>query len=141
MTKTKTKLQRTLADSLEKMLADRDGVIEELAQVSVALNNTPKQNKWIATQIARIEELDKYIRQHQNRIEGIEQRQKLSQASVERKRDTKRKILLGALVEQWVKTGTLEQSKFIKELDKFLVRDSDRELFSDLLANEEQAHD
>jgi len=46
----------------------------------------------------------------------------------ERKRDTRRKILVGSYhLDQAKKTGTIDEIKFV--MDKFLKRNSDRELF------------
>lgn len=57
----------------------------------------------------------------------------------ERTKDTRRKVLLGALVLHRLETGRDEFSKGLaewlrRELPGFLTRDGDKELFADLLA-------
>ena len=49
--------------------------------------------------------------------------------SVERRSDTRRKILAGAMVMEWAQRDSEFSAKLMKELDRFLVRDIDRELF------------
>jgi hypothetical protein len=77
---------------------------------------------------AHIEKLDIYITQHINRIEGMKQRSKHVDQTVDRKRDTKRKIIMGAYFEYLLKTGELDPSYKEKFLN-FLKRDSDKSLF------------
>ena len=64
------------------------------------------------------EELKAQIRKEKN---------KLSQG--ERKKDTRRKILLGALMMEMMKKRELDEKKIMKKLDSFLTRDTDRKLF------------
>ena len=64
------------------------------------------------------EELKAQIRKEKN---------KLDQA--ERKKDTRRKILLGALMMDMMKKGELDEKKILKRLDGFLSRNTDRQLF------------
>ena len=65
------------------------------------------------------EELKAQIRQEKN---------KLDQA--ERKKDTRRKILLGALMMDMMKKGELDEKKIMKQLDSFLTKETDRKLFN-----------
>ena len=62
------------------------------------------------------------------------ERNKLS--SQQRKEDTRRKILLGALIMEMMKKGELDEKKILKRLDSFLTRDIDRKLFDLTLINE-----
>ena len=55
------------------------------------------------------------------------ERNKLS--SQQRKEDTRRKILLGALMMEMMKKGELDEKKIMKRLDRFLSKDIDRQLF------------
>lgn len=127
-----TKLQGELEDKLVKMLADRDRLLAEVDAVrSAVLEDNPKQNKGLIKLIDRVQELDKYIRQHENRIQGIKQRQKMADSNIRRKQDSKRKILMGAMVEHLIKTDKISKTFVIDELDNFLVRDSDKALFAD----------
>ena len=72
------------------------------------------------------EELKAQIRKEKN---------KLSQS--ERKQDTRRKILLGALMMDMMKKGDLDEKKIMKRLDGFLTRETDRKLFDFPAPNQE----
>ena len=133
-----TKLQGELEDKLTKMLADREQLLAEVDAVrSAVLEDNPKQNKGLIKLIDRVQELDKYIRQHENRIQGIKQRQKTADNSIRRKQDSKRKILMGALVEHLMETNKISKTFILDELDNFLIRDSDKALFSDYWSSED----
>jgi hypothetical protein len=47
----------------------------------------------------------------------------------DRRSDTRRKVLAGATVLEWAKRDSEFSSRLIAELEVFLVRDADRELF------------
>lgn len=47
----------------------------------------------------------------------------------QRKIDTRKKILLGAMLMHWVETGQFKEADLLEGLDKFLVRNIDRALF------------
>lgn len=133
-----TKLQGELEGKLTKMLADRDRLLAEVDAVrSAVLEDNPKQNKGLIKMIDRVQELDKYIRQHENRIQGIKQRQKTADNSIRRKQDSKRKILMGALIEHLMETNKISKTFILDELDNFLIRDSDKALFSDYWSSED----
>ena len=55
------------------------------------------------------------------------ERNKLS--SQQRKEDTRRKILMGALMMEMMKKGELDEKKILKKLDAFLTKELDRKLF------------
>ena len=132
-----TKLQRELEGRLEKLLANRESLLAEIKQVrSAVLDDNPKKHKWLTKMIDDVEKLDKYITQHQNRIAGIQQRQKLADNRIKRKQDTKRKILLGAMLEKWIEDKKIDKQIVASGLDDFLIRDSDKDLFNDFF-NEE----
>jgi large subunit ribosomal protein L7/L12 len=57
------------------------------------------------------------------------QKVKSKEASIKRKSDTRRKILLGALMMEMMERGELDRNKILKRLDGFLIRDIDRSLF------------
>jgi hypothetical protein len=66
-----------------------------------------------------------------------QQKAKLDQkiARTERKNDTRRKILIGACVDDMLKTGKglnqiFTEQNFMARLDAFLTRDKDRALFN-----------
>ena len=75
---------------------------------------------------SRLEQLLK--KQEELKAQIRKEKNKLSQA--ERKQDTRRKILLGALMMEMMKQGELNEKKIRKKLDDFLSRDIDRKLFS-----------
>ena len=57
------------------------------------------------------------------------QKERNKQYQQKRKEDTRRKILLGALMIKMMTKGELDEKKIIKKLDGFLTRDIDRLLF------------
>ncbi|MCF9035366.1 hypothetical protein JKI98_10975 [Acinetobacter nectaris] len=77
-----------------------------------------------------IENLDRYITQHTNRIDGMKQRAKVIDQAVDRKRDTKRKIIMGAYFEHLLKSGALDPNYKDKFLN-FVIRENDKSLFDD----------
>ena len=81
----------------------------------------------------RLEQLLKKREELSAQIQKIRARE----ATQKRKEDTRRKILLGALVMEMIERGELEQGKIWKRLDGFLTREIDRKLF-DLPVKDEQ---
>ena len=81
----------------------------------------------------RLEELLKKREQLNAQIHQARARE----SAQSRKEDTRRKILLGALMMQMMERGELERDKILKKLDDFLTRDLDRKLF-DLPREESQ---
>jgi large subunit ribosomal protein L7/L12 len=76
-------------------------------------------NKRLEQLLKRREELNAQI-----------QKIKAQEASQKRKSDTRRKILLGALMMEMMNSGELDKNKIMKRLDGFLTRDLDRSLFN-----------
>lgn len=80
--------------------------------------------------------LDEQIKKQQERLvalkarkQAVEARAKLAASKKERADDTRRKILLGAMVlDQW-KNNPESEAKTKEVLDKFLTKDLDRKLF------------
>ncbi len=72
--------------------------------------------------------LEKLLKQR-DRINAQIQKKKAMEAAAERKRDTRRKILLGALMMEMMERGELDKKAIDKRLDGFLVREGDRLLF------------
>ena len=58
------------------------------------------------------------------------QKVRARQSAQKRKEDTRRKILLGALVQEMMANGELDQEMMMKRLDGLLTRDIDRSLFN-----------
>ena len=81
----------------------------------------------------RLEQLLKKREELSAQIQKIRARE----ATQKRKEDTRRKILLGALVMEMIEKGELEQGKIWKRLDGFLTREIERKLF-DLPVKDEQ---
>ena len=63
------------------------------------------------------------------RINAELQRARGRAAQEKRKRETRRKILAGAMVLDWVARGELAEKRFKADMDRFLKRPSDRSLF------------
>ncbi len=61
----------------------------------------------------------------ENILNQIQARESTNKRAIE----TRKKILLGAMLQEWVRTGEIEQSMFDQGLDCYLVRERDRELF------------
>ena len=57
------------------------------------------------------------------------QKEKNKRSQQERKEDTRRKILMGALMMEMMKKGELDEKKIMKRLDGFLTKDIDCKLF------------
>lgn len=76
-------------------------------------------NKRLEQLLKRREELNAQI-----------QKIKAQKASQKRKSDTRRKILLGALMMEMMEQGELDKNKIMKRLDGFLTREIDRSLFN-----------
>lgn len=129
---TTTQHQLQLEKKLADLLQDRTEKLAELKKIKKAFSDdNPKKNKWLLDMAAEIEKLDTYITQHTNRINGMKQRAKTSTDAMNRKIDTKRKILFGAYFEHLLKSGELDpiyKEKFLN----FLTRESDKSLFDDL---------
>ena len=73
----------------------------------------------------RLESLLKKREQLNAQIQKI----KSKEAVQKRKEDTRRKILLGALLMEMMENSELDKNKIKKRLDSFLTRDIDRKLF------------
>ena len=83
--------------------------------------------------LERIAALKQKSEQLATRLKALEIRHS---ASV-KKSDTRRTFLLGACVISALETDTALKGYIQKKLDKFLTRDRDRELFTDLLNQKE----
>ena len=137
-----SKIQKELEDKLAKMLVDRDSLLAEMRSVRSAVKkDNPKKNKWLTEMIDHIEKLDRYIAQNENRIQAIKQRKQLAMSKLNRKQDSKRKILMGAMVEHLIETDKLSKTFVMDELESFLTRDSDKALFADYFSDHHQDSD
>lgn len=137
-----SKIQKELEDQLAKMLVDRDSLLAEMRSVRSAVKkDNPKKNKWLTEMIAHLDKLDTYITQNENRIQAIKQRKHVAKSKLNSKQDSKRKILMGAMVERLMNEDKISRSFIFEELDKFLTRDSDKALFADYFSEHYQDSD
>ena len=84
----------------------------------------------------RIKELEQKKKQIEARIQKL----KAIESTKKRKEDTRRKILLGAMVMKLIETGYWQKEEIYEQLDKFLDKAIDRKLFglSELQQDEEE---
>ena len=94
--------------------------LNQLLQRQEALHQELKERKkeLLEAQRARKETLKRQIRRAQSRI-----------SATERKRRTRRLILLGSYLEHVTQDDPERKARLMKELDGFLERDRDRGLF------------
>ena len=77
----------------------------------------------------RIDVLESRLRELRHRQQRVEARKRMLQGQRERRDDTRRKILVGALVLTQVDRGNYPRERLQKELNAFLTRPGDRALF------------
>jgi hypothetical protein len=82
----------------------------------------PKLDQQIST-------LEERLKQLKLRAQRIEARKKAIDSKRERKADTRRKILVGAVVLEKVEQGVIEEAAFRGWLESALTREHDRALF------------
>lgn len=99
-----------------------------------------KLDEQIQAAEARAEAARKRVQQLKNRQADAEARELKRAMAGERAEDTRRKILLGALVQYMVEQGDMQQADLTARLDSFLVRPGDRALF-DLSPKEQRSVD
>ena len=78
--------------------------------------------------------------ENQKQIEDRIQEIKAQESTEKRKEDTRKKILLGAMVMHLIETGYWQKEEIYKQLDKFLDKPIERQLFglSELEQDEEE---
>ena len=84
----------------------------------------------------KIAQLEEKLRQLKAREQAVEARQRTLESRRKRKDDTRRKILVGAIVLAKVEQGELDAARLRGWLDAALTRDDDRALFVDLGVSE-----
>jgi hypothetical protein len=77
---------------------------------------------------ARSEKLERLEERRRLLLSEIE-REKAVLAEQERKRDARRKIVVGAMVLGWVERGEWPRAQLLEKLDAYLTREHDRALF------------
>jgi len=83
----------------------------------------------VSKRAAQIAELEEKLRQLKARQQAVEARRRTLESRRERKADTRRKILVGAIVLAKVERGEISESDLKRWLDQALVRAEDRALF------------
>ena len=78
---------------------------------------------------AKPEDRIRNLEEQRARINAEIQRVRSRESQEERKRETRRKILAGAMVLDRVARGDLSEQLFKADMDRFLDRDQDRALF------------
>ena len=96
-------------EELEQLLARQEALNQELKAKKKELQDAQRRQR---------DNLQKQIRRAQARI-----------SAVERKRRTRRLILMGSYLEHVTGNDPYKRDRLIKGLDGFLERDRDRELF------------
>jgi uncharacterized protein YpiB (UPF0302 family) len=77
----------------------------------------------------RIEALEAKLKQAKAKQQQIEARQRAAEAKRTRQQDTRRKVLVGALILSRVERGEWPREKLLAMLDAALTRADDRALF------------
>ena len=103
-------------DELQQLLARQEALNQELKAKKKELQDAQRRQR---------DNLQKQIRRAQARI-----------SAAERKRRTRRLILIGTYMEHVTQTDSDRKARLMKGLDVFLERDRDRELF-ELAPNKE----
>ena len=83
----------------------------------------------MATIDERIAALEAKLKQEKAKKQHIEARKRTMEAKKKRSEDTRRKILVGAVILAKVEHGEWPQEKLLAMLDAALTRDDDRALF------------
>ena len=89
---------------------------------------------------AKIEAQAEKLRRLKEQKAKAERRAKLIQQKQERTKDTRRTILLGAMLLEKIKRGEIDPDRIRNDLDPFLRRNADRELFGLPPLAQETAH-
>jgi hypothetical protein len=79
--------------------------------------------------LEKIAELEAKLRQLKERQQAVEARRRTLESRRERKADTRRKILVGAIVLAKVERGDIAAADLRRWLDAGLTRQDDRQLF------------
>jgi hypothetical protein len=103
-------------------------VFSDLQEANVVTNEMG-DSKARSTRSAKIAELEEKLRQLKAREQAVEARRRTLESRRSRKADTRRKILVGAIVLAKVEQGELPQERLQSWLDAALTRADDRGLF------------
>ena len=78
------------------------------------------------------------LKQRKAQLDARIQREESRQRNRERKADTRRKILLGALLSDWMDKDDALRRKVRRRLDRYLTRKIDREVFDLALRDDDE---
>jgi len=78
---------------------------------------------------ARIKAQEDKLKQLKAQRQQMEARKRAAAAKITRQRDTRKKVLAGAMVLQMMEGDESTRQRFIQRLEAFLVRAEDRALF------------
>jgi hypothetical protein len=98
-------------------------------QEANVITNPMGDSKARSTRSAKIAELEQKLRQLKAREQAVEARRRTLESRRSRKADTRRKILVGAIVLAKVERGEISDADLRRWLDQALKRADDRELF------------
>lgn len=90
---------------------------------------TNPQGRKVATIDEKIKVLEEKLRQEKAKKQKIEARKKHLESKAQRAADTRKKILIGAFMLERMEKNEETKTKLIGQLDQYLTRADDRELF------------
>ena len=105
-------------DELQQLLARQEALKQELTEKKKALQEAQRRQRHTLTS---------QIRRAQARL-----------STADRKRRTRRLILIGSYIEHTTQDDPIKQDRLINGLDRFLERDQDRALFDLAPAKKEE---
>ena len=103
-------------------------VFSDLQEAEVIISEV-SDSKARSTRSAKIAELEEKLRQLKAREQAVEARRRTLESRRSRKADTRRKILVGAIVLTKVERGEIADADLRRWLDGALTRADDRGLF------------
>ncbi len=86
---------------------------------------------------SKLQELEKQIARLEGQLQEKKRQQRMTEIrekarlqKIERAKDTRRKIILGAWVISAIKSGEIDKERLMSKLDRYLEREDDRRLFN-----------
>jgi hypothetical protein len=97
--------------------------------LAMTVTHVDEMGRAGSKRLAKIAELEAKLRELKERQQAVEARRRTLESRRERKADTRRKILVGAIVMAKVERGEIAAADLRRWLDQALVRSDDRGLF------------
>jgi hypothetical protein len=97
---------------------------------SMTMGTAEVHERTASKREARIAELELKLRQLKERQQAVEARRRTLESRRGRKADTRRKILVGAIVLAKVERGEMDRALLERWLEQSLTREDDRALFA-----------